>query len=314
MTKDLSFKRLAIVLPVYNEGKNICSLLEALERNVYMDITFVIVNDGSTDNSYNEVLNYQKKRETTKKRTVNLSRNFGHQQALMAGLSVVPDDCDLILVMDADFQDDPADVPKLLEKLNEGYDCVYGVRSANSGSFAINKMTKFYYKIQSKILSFDIPMEAGTFSVFNRKLLNVILSFPEHELYFPGIRAYVGLNQTGISLARSRRKYGKSKVGIKGLINLSITGILGFTALPVRLIFICGFALTALFFVLGALVLFMKLYGVTQIPGITTTLLVLLGGFGMQSMFIGIVGEYIGKLFLESKGRPNWIINEVRDD
>ena len=296
------FKRIAIILPVFNEEETIDKLLLTLEKNISLPITFVLVNDGSRDNSFHIIKAYKVQKRTTTKRLINLSRNFGHQQALMAGFAYVPNNCDLVAVMDADFQDSPADLPRLIAKLYEGYDCVYGIRSANSGNIVIDKLTRLFYLIQKNIVSIEIPQNAGTFCVFSRKMLDDIRRFStEIEPYFPGIRAYVGFRQAGVPLRRNSRMHGKSKVGLKGLIKLSLSGILGFTALPMRLIFMFGFILTFLIFILGLILIIMKLWGVTKIPGITTTLLLILGGFGVQIMFMGIIGEYIGKLLCKLK-------------
>ena len=164
------------------------------------------------------------------------------------------------------------------------------------------------------MLPFKIPQNAGTFSVFNRMFLERILEFGEGEIYFPGIRAYIGMRQIGLPMMRQMRASGKSKVGIIGLINLSLAGVLGFSALPLRLIFLFGVLTTFVCAFLVLVIFVLKILGITQIPGVTTVLIVILGFFGLQSMFIGIVGEYIGKMFLESKKRPRWMIEEIIDE
>lgn len=309
-----SLKHLGIVLPVYNEADGLEKLLFQLEAAVSIPVTLIVVNDGSTDCSYDVMVNYKSTKKTTSKRIVNLSRNFGHQQAIMAGIHAVPDKCDSVVVMDADFQDIPADVVRLLDKLEDGYDCVYGERKANSGNLLVNFLTSLFYNVQSRIVPFNIPQYAGTFCAFRKNVLRAIQCFSESENYFPGIRAYVGFRQIGIPLTRGLRVHGKSKIGFIGLIRLSVTGVLGFSAIPMKLIFLCGLNMIILCFLLAVLILGMKILRITQIPGITTTLLVLLGGFGIQFMFMGIIGEYIGKLFIQSKKRPIWLVREVIDD
>jgi len=232
----------------------------------------------------------------------------------MAGLSSVSSDSDIIVVMDADFQDAPEDIPGLIKQLEIGYDCVYAVRTANSGSRLIDSCTKFFYKIQKMFLRFSIPPNAGTFSAFNRDVLDNILDFKESEIYFPGLRAYVGLNQAGVPVERRVRAHGESKVGKMGLINLSMTGIFGFSVVPMRAIFIFGVLMTIICFFMGVGIFLMKIFGITKVLGVTTVLIFMLGLFGIQIMFIGIVGEYVGKLFIEAKRRPRWIVRKIIDD
>ncbi len=305
---------LAIVIPAYNEDKIIEKLLYKIEEVLDVTITFVLIDDCSCDQTFAVCKNYSPIKKSTRKKIVSLSRNFGHQRALMAGLSQIPEYCDTILVMDADFQDNPEDISKLLDKYTSGYDCVYGVRYAKSGSFFINLLTKFFYQLQKHMLSFYIPPHAGTFSVFSREFLSHILEFKESEIYFPGIRAYIGMKQEGVHLVRGNRLDGKSKVGFSGLLNLSTAGLIGFSAVPMRIIFLIGLLLTSVCFSLSAVVLGLKLFGVTKIPGVTTVLLIILGLFGLQFMFTGVVGEYIGKLFYEIKRRPIWIIKDSIDE
>ena len=310
----MPINQISVVLPVFNEEQIIEKLAMAIEQNIESPIEFVFINDGSTDKTLEILKKYRTKKTGNQKKIIDLARNFGHQPALMAGLSSVSSDSDIIVVMDADFQDAPEDIPLLISRIEKGYDCVYAVRTANSGSRLIDSFTKFFYKIQKMFLRFTIPPNAGTFSVFNRDVLNNILDFKESEIYFPGLRAYVGLNQTGVPVKRRARAHGESKVGKMGLINLSMSGILGFSVVPMRAIFLFGVLVTTLCFFLGIVLFLMKISGITKVMGVTTVLIFMLGLFGIQIMFVGIVGEYVGKLFVEAKRRPRWIIRKIIDD
>jgi dolichol-phosphate mannosyltransferase len=309
----MTSESITVILPVFNEELGIEKLTSQIEKHVEQPVQFVFVDDGSTDRTLEILKNYRLNKDTNRKRIVVLSRNFGHQVAVMAGLSSAPKDCDRILVMDADFQDDPKDIPALIDKLEKGYDCVYAVRKAESGSFLVNILTRIFYKIQTRILSFALPRNAGTFSMFNRKVLDNILEFKEIDVYFPGLRAYVGMRQIGVNVKRGKRAHGESKVGRIGLIRLAVTGLVGFSALPMRLIFLFGFLMTLLFAFMAIVLFVMKITGITQIAGFTTVLICMLGLSGIQVMFMGIVGEYVGKLFLEAKKRPRWLIAEIID-
>jgi glycosyltransferase involved in cell wall biosynthesis len=231
----------------------------------------------------------------------------------MAGLDSVSKDSDLVLVMDADFQDNPEDIPHLLRKLEEGYDCVYAARKANTGNFLVNILSRSFYKMQKATLSFTIPRNAGTFSIFNRTFLDVLLDFREVDVYFPGLRAYVGMKQTGFPVKRGKRMHGKSRVGIIGLSNLALAGLIGFSSLPMRAIFFLGVLMTIFFFLLTITAFLMKIFGITRIPGVTTVMILMLGISGLQITFLGIIGEYIGRLFTESKKRPRVVIREIID-
>ncbi len=303
--------RLAVVLPVYNEAPGIARLFREIEEIAPCPLELVAVDDGSEDGSLKAIEEYRPVKAGNRKKVVALSRNFGHQNALMAGLHHVSDDCRLILVMDADFQDDPRDIPRLLAKLDEGYDCVYAVRKSRGDSWLISALARLFHRLQQGMAVFSIPLDAGTFSVFHRKVLHKILELEEREIYFPGLRAYVGYRQVGLPARRQSRAYGKSRVGFWRLVNLSVAGLLGFSEMPMRLILVLGLALTLFCGFIGLLIFVLKLVGFIYFPGVTTVLLVMVGLSGIQIMFIGLVGEYIGKLFLESKGRPRWIVKEV---
>lgn len=305
--------KIAIVLPVHNELDSLPSLLSRIEGNVEDPILFIFVDDGSTDESLAWLTDFQPK-QSNSKRIIVLSRNFGHQAALMSGLCHVPGNIDRIVVMDSDLQDRPEDIPSLLEKLDEGFDCAYAVRSAATGSLFINWLTLVFYRLQKSLLSIQIPLNAGTFSAFNREMLDKLKKFGEREVYFPGLRAFVGLKQVGVDVSRDSRVHGHSKVGFWGLVNLSLVGILGFSALPMRFIFLFGLFLTMVAFFMGIGLFLLRIWGVTKILGVTTILIFILGCFGVQIVFLGMVGEYIGKLFLEVKERPRWIVHRIVDN
>ena len=306
-------KQISVVLPVYNEENIIEELLSEIEQNVDDKVEFVIVNDGSSDSTYDRVNNYKLKNKGNIKKAITLSRNYGHQQALMCGLDNVSEKSDLIIVMDSDFQDDPKDLKELINKINQGYDCVYAVRKKRKEGIMLNLLMKLFYRIQNKLVPIAIPKDAGTFSVFNRQVLCELLKFKETDIYFPGLRAYVGFKQEGVMLERGQRHHGKSRVGIAGLLDLSIVAILHFSGVPMRIIFLSGFFMMVFCIILSVAVLVMKVTGFTKIPGVTTTLIIMMMLSGVQIMFIGIVGEYIGKMFREVKNRPRWIVKEIID-
>lgn len=302
--------QISVVLPAHNEEGCIKELLLEIEKTVNNPLELVVVDDGSTDKTLEILKNYEIYKSQNTKKIVVLSRRFGHQYALMAGLSNVAKESELILTMDSDFQDDPHDIPFLLAKIGEGYDCVYAVRKSRKEGLFMNFLFRIFYRIHSKFSSFTIPSDAGVFSIFNRNVLEKILMFAENDIYFPGLRAYVGYKQAGVKLERKKRLYQRSRVGLMGLVDLSIIAFFGFSGLPMRLLFFLGLGIM-LFCNLTIFALFiLEILEVIRIPGFGT-LLLMIGLSGIQIMFLGIMGEYVGELFRESKKRPRWLEKEI---
>lgn len=303
--------KLSVILPVYNEEDCIEKLLTEIEKVVNNPLEFVLVDDGSTDRTLSILKGYKIQKSDNTKKVVILSRNFGHQLALMAGLSNVSDESNLIIVMDSDFQDHPEDIPLLLKKINEGYDCVYAVRKSKPAGFFLGILSETFHKVQTRIATFYIPPNAGTFSIINRRVLEKILMFKETDIYFPGLRAYVGYKQVGVTVRRRERAYGKSRVGIVGLMGLSVVALINFSGIPMRAVFFSGLFLTIVCLIIGFVFFVLRIIGVISVPGLATTLILITFMFGIQIMFTGFLGEYIGRLLRESKERPRWIIQEL---
>jgi polyisoprenyl-phosphate glycosyltransferase len=306
--------KVSVVLPVYNEEDCIERLLKEIEMNINYPVELVLVDDGSTDRTLNTLKGYKIQKSDNTKKVVVLSRNFGHQLALMAGLSNVSDESKLIVVMDSDFQDAPKDIPLLLKKIEEGYDCVYAVRKSRPDNSILGILSAIFHKMQTRISSFYIPPNVGTFSVFTKRVLDKILMFKETDIYFPGLRAYVGYEQAGVNVKRRERAHGKSRVGISGLMSLSLVALINFSGIPMRVVFFSGLSLTIFCVIIGCIFFVLKVIGVINVPGLTTTLILMMGMFGIQIMFTGILGEYIGRLLRESKERPRWVIKEMIDE
>lgn len=210
--------------------------------------------------------------------------------------------------MDGDLQDKPEDIPQLLSSLTIGFDCVFAERRPASKSIVIDQLTAIFYWLQERFVPFSVPRYAGTFSAFRREFLHHVCSFSESDLYFPGIRAYVGLKQRAVVVQRDYRRYGSSKVGFMGLVRLSSSGIFGFSAIPLRMISLCGLGMFASSFAIAILVLVLRLIGVINVMGFTSIMVVLLAFGGIHMMSLGILGEYLSKLFTDVKRRPEVII------
>lgn len=305
-------KKTTVILPAYNEELGLADLLKEIERCLTDPLELLIVDDGSNDRTSHEAKAF-KQRNGNSKRVIRLSRNFGHQHALFAGLEHASCDSQRIVVMDADFQDHPSDIPLLLASLEHGFDCVYAIRPPQTSNRLVDLLTGLFYRIQTVLSSFPIPRHAGTFCAFNDTFLKQLLTFKEVDLYFPGLRAYTGMAQSGVTVKRGARRHGKSRVGLLGLLRLSITGLFGFSALPMRAILIGGALVTAICLLLGLLLTIMYFLDQSGSFGVTPLVVLVLTLFGIQMMFLGVVGEYVGKLFIETKRRPRVIVAEITD-
>jgi glycosyltransferase involved in cell wall biosynthesis len=304
-------QKIAVILPIWNEASTVAELIERIENALSESVSFLFVDDGSTDETVSVIQQINLKNIESSKSIIQLARNFGHQPALMAGLHHVPESVEIIVVMDADLQDKPEDIPQLIAKVREGFDCAYAVRKPHADSFIINTLTRCFYVLLEKLSKPALPAYAGTFSAFNRKTLELLLSFKEIDIFFPGLRAYVGGRQSSVVVSRSPRKDGSSRVGFFGLLNLSLNGLLGFSSLPMRLLLFFGICIATVCGLVGTMILLLRFTGVIQVMGFTSLALFLLTLLGIQMICIGLVGEYVGKLFVESKGRPRWIVRDI---
>jgi dolichol-phosphate mannosyltransferase len=229
----------------------------------------------------------------------------------MCGLRSLNERAERIIVMDGDLQDRPEDIPQLLSALSGGFDCAFAERRPASKSILIDKLTGVFYRLQELTVPFPVPRYAGTFCALRKEFLRHVCRFSEADLYFPGIRAYVGFKQAAVLVQRDCRRHGTSKVGLIGLLRLSSSGILGFSALPLRMIFLCGLAMFAPSVAIGILVLALRLTGIIEVMGFTSLMLILLAFGGIQMMSLGILGEYLSKLFTDVKRRPEVIIGST---
>jgi glycosyltransferase involved in cell wall biosynthesis len=312
-----SKSRISIIIPFYNEEKSLPVLLNQITESLdNHDLRLIFVNDGSTDESENiltSTFSTYSSNDSIHFKLVTLSRNFGQQAAIFAGLRHSDTDSDYYIVMDSDLQDDPRDIPKMLSALQEGYDCIYAERKPNTAHVVINRLTDLFYYLQNKISRISVPKYAGSFSAFSLNFKNELLEFGEKETYFPGLRAYTGYQQKAVPVTRRAREFEFSRYGVSGLIDLALNGILSFTNFPLRLIFLSGFIITATCIITGIILFWLRVFSFTTIPGVTTVLITIVGLFGVQFMFLGIVGEYLGKLFIESKSRPRYFVKDIKD-
>ncbi len=302
--------KISIVVPAYNEAENVPVLTERLlslfPKNNNIEIIFV--DDGSTDTTLNVLKELSKKHKEVQ--YVSFSRNFGHQYALRAGLAYASGEA--VISMDADMQHPPEIVPELIQKWHEGYDVVYTLRqeNANQGWFK-RKTSNLFYKILSFMTAVSVPRGAADFRLLDRKVVDVLNQSPERDLFLRGYITWIGFKQIGIPYQVGKRLAGQSSYTLSRMIRLAWMGITSFGIMPLRLASVLGFLTTGIGFLYACYVLYMKLFTNSfVVSGWTSVLVSVLIIGGIQLMIMGILGEYLGLMYMEGKRRPNYIVRE----
>lgn len=304
MARDL--KRLSVLVPIYNEEENIKELFDRIgnvQRDLGIEIEAIFVNDGSTDSSLDMLKAIASRNRNVK--VVDLSRNFGHQMAIRAGLEYVS--ADAAVIMDADLQDPPEMIAKMLDKWREGYDVAYAIRKSRKEGAALRFLYATFYRLLKVMANIDIPLDAGDFCLIDKGIVKILCSMPESDPFIRGLRSWVGYKQTGVEYDRQERFGGKTKYSFLKLLRLALDGLVSFSYIPLRLAAISGFVISGLSFFL-IIVLFIKRL---PISGTTTIAVLILFLGGVQLITIGILGEYIARIYEQVKKRPLFLVKEV---
>lgn len=298
--------KISIVLPIYNEEKNIPVLVNELTKNLdaYSNYEIIFVNDGSTDCSEQIISEYCLKNSNIK--LINLSRNFGHQEALTAGLENASGDA--IIMMDGDMQDPPSLIPQMIEKWKEGYEVVYSVKKARKETFLRKVLFKLFYKVFNFLSEFKMPMDSGIFSLIDKKVLKIIISLEEKNKYIAGLRYWVGFNQTSIEFERPERLEGQPKQTFPKLLKLALDGIFSFSNKPLEIAFWIGMITIVTSLLLILLIIYIKIFTTKAIPGYATYTSIILFMGGMNIFISGILGRYISMIFKDTKNRPVYLV------
>jgi glycosyltransferase involved in cell wall biosynthesis len=304
----------SVVIPVYNEVENIPVLYERLVGvldDAKLDFEIVFVDDGSTDNS-GESLN-EIGRSDKRVIVVELARNFGHQVAITAGLDYARGRA--VGVMDADLQDPPEVLPQFLAKWREGHDVVYAIREHRKEGWLKRTSYTVFYRLLRYIAHIEIPLDAGDFCIMDRRVVELLKGMPERNRFVRGIRSWVGLKQVGLSFERHARHAGKSKYTVGRLMLLALDGLISFSYVPLRLITGLGLSVSLLSLVLAVFFFVKKLvYGLSP-PGYASLIVSVFFLAGIQLITLGVIGEYVGRIFEEAKRRPMYVLRrppEVR--
>ncbi|HXK71115.1 MAG TPA: glycosyltransferase family 2 protein [Clostridia bacterium] len=303
-------KMYSLVIPLYNEEEVIHECIKRVTNvmhNNEFDYEIIFVNDGSSDSTEEIVKQYCNKDKHLK--LISFSRNFGHQTAITAGMDNAEGDA--VIVMDADLQDPPEVVLKLIEKYEEGYDVVYAIRSKRKGESFFKKISaKMFYRFLKNMCEVDIPVDTGDFRLISRQVCDVLKGLTERNRYVRGLVSWVGFKQTGIYYEREERYAGKTKYPLKKMLKLSVDGITSFSTKPLKLTKWIGIFMAAVGFIYAIIVIIQKLVGIQMQTGWASTMVTILLIGGIQLIMLGITGEYIARIFDESKNRPLYIIKE----
>jgi dolichol-phosphate mannosyltransferase len=299
----------SIIIPLYNEEKTIPELvtrLAAVTDGMSDPWELILVDDGSTDGSFTAMCALH--RNDPRIKVVRLSRNFGHQIAISAALDLAQGDA--VILMDGDLQDPPELLPQLLKLWKDGYHVVYTVKTSRKENWLKRLAFKSFYRILSAMSSIKIPMDAGNFSLMDRRVVEVLRTMPERNRYISGLRAWAGFQQTAVYYDRGPRFAGKPQMSLGRLFHLALDGIFSFSNAPLRAAIYFGMAAAMVSFAGGLYVVYEKLFTNLAILGWASTIVSILFVGGMILMTLGVIGEYISRIYEEVKKRPLYVIRD----
>lgn len=303
-------KLITILIPTYNEEEVLPILYERLVKlmNSLTQYNFelLFVNDGSRDKTL-KILKEMRKADS-RVCYVNLSRNYGKEVAMIAGFDYINGDC--MINMDADLQDPPELIPEMLKYWEEGYDDVYAKRKSRKGESVLKKLTSWgYYRVLQSMTNIQIQTDTGDFRLLDRRCVEAIRQMRESQRYTKGLYSWIGYKKKEILYDRDARVAGKTKWNYRQLANLSIDGITSFTTSPLRWAAIIGIFVSLCGFIYMIIIIAKTLISGIDVPGYASMMVVILFLGGLQLIFLGIIGEYLGRAFYESKGRPLYFID-----
>ncbi len=304
-------ERLSVVVPCFNEEESIAAcharLTEVL-RGIGMNYEIVYVDDGSRDGTFAALTAMYNSDPHVK--VLTLSRNFGHQAAVSAGLDAASGDA--VVIIDADLQDPPELIAEMVRIWREGFEVVYGVREMRAGESGFKLWTaKAFYRVINALSDVEIPLDTGDFRLLDRKAVEAMRSMPERHRLLRGMGSWIGFRQRGIHYARHARFAGTTKYPLRKMINLALDGIASFSIVPLRLVTAAGFIVASLSCIGILYTLFVRLFTHSWVRGWAMLFIGILFLGGIQMISLGIVGEYIGRIYTESKQRPLYLTRAV---
>lgn len=302
---------ISLIVPVYNEAKTIpLFLTEVMEGELLKPypLEIIFVNDGSADET--EIIINEQAKQHNAIVAINFSRNFGKEAALLAG--IFQSTGDAIIPIDVDLQDPLEIIPKLIEKWQQGYDVVLAKRTDRSSDTLFKRITsKAFYMVYNKIVDNKIEGNVGDFRLMSRQAVEAVKELPENNLFMKGLLSWVGFPTTVVEYTRAERSTGQSKFNFWRLLNLALEGITSFSSVPLRFWTYLGGSVALISFIFAMKIILAKLLFGNQVPGYSSLMVTILFLGGVQLIGIGVLGEYIGRIYKEAKHRPRYIIKSV---
>jgi polyisoprenyl-phosphate glycosyltransferase len=301
----------SFIVPVYNEQETLQALYERLLSVLEQldgSAEVIFVDDGSEDDSFDRMIEISLRDPRFK--VLQLSRNFGHQTAITAGLDFAAGNA--VVVMDADLQDPPETVLTMAQRWREGFDIVYAIRRGRPGEDRFKRFTAArFYRLLRRLTNVEIPVDVGDFRLVDRKALEAYKTMRENDRFVRGMFSWIGFRQTGVTYDRAERFAGETKYPLRKMINFAIDGIVSFSNAPLRLALLLGFTVSIISFLYGFVAIVLKLSGAFTVPGWTSIIFVASFLGGVQLIVLGVVGEYVGRIYVETKRRPLYIVNRA---
>jgi dolichol-phosphate mannosyltransferase len=301
----------SVAIAVHNEEavfpelhRRLAAVLDALPGGPH---EIVFVDDGSADRTFDLIVEAAANDDRVV--GVRLSRNFGHQSALTAALETVTGD--VVVAMDGDLQDRPEEIPRFVAEYEKGYDVVYAKRVRRKESIPYRGAYFLFYRLMSRLSEVEVPVDSGDFALLSRRVVDQINLLPERHRYLRGLRSWVGFPQTGIPVERDARAGGEPSYTLRKLFRLAFDGVFAFSVTPLRAAWVFGACVSALASLYALWAMFQRIFLGTSPQGFTALIVAITFLAGVQLLFLGLIGEYLGRVYDEAKGRPNFVVTET---
>lgn len=304
-------KKISLIVPFYNEEDSIelfFNTVIPILKQTNMQYEVICINDGSRDNTLEKLL--EQKQNNPDIRIIDFSRNFGKEAAITAGLDLATGDC--VIPIDSDLQDPPQLIPEMLEKWELGFDVVLAKRIDRSKDTFLKRLTSWgFYKVSQKLMDVKMPSNVGDFRLLDKKVVDAVKKMREHTRFMKGLFSYVGFKTAYVEYKRPERSAGRTKWNYWNLWNYAIDGITSFSTVPLKIMTYVGLLLTILAFSRGLWIIGKVIFNGIDVPGYASLMVAILFFSGVQLLGLGIIGEYIGRIYTETKQRPIYIIREI---
>ena len=311
--KIIHNQKLSIVIPCYNEEAVIVETFRRLQDlskqiiELELELELIFVDDGSNDETLSLLKNFAKFDKRVK--VISLTRNFGHQIAVTAGIDLANGDA--VVLIDADLQDPPEVIGQMIEKWKQGYDVVYGLRSERSGESTFKIFSAYcFYRLLNKLSDTPIPVDAGDFRLMSQRVVNVLRCMPERDRFMRGMISWIGFKQIALPYKREGRFAGHSKYPLKKMLRFAVDGVMSFSTKPLKVSIALGVSSSLLALIGIIYALYLRIFTSIWVEGWTALMITILFLGGVQLISVGILGEYIGRIYVESKKRPLYIIDQ----